>query len=78
MTDDPGCSEDRLIECRRLLEIVIRDKEAARRAARARTWPEKVAAIERLRDATRLAKAGMTRTKADVTPPAPQVALPEG
>jgi len=45
------------------LERVIADKERLRRVARAKTWPEKVATIERLCDAARLAREGMRKRK---------------
>ncbi len=50
------------------LERVIADKEALRRQARAKSWPEKVATIERIRDATRLAREGMRKRKAALAP----------
>lgn len=50
------------------LERVIADKEALRRQARAKSWPEKVATIERIRDATRLAREGMRNRKASLSP----------
>lgn len=43
------------------LERVIADKEVLRQQARAKSWPEKVATIERLRDATRLAREAMRK-----------------
>jgi hypothetical protein len=43
---------------------VIGDKEALRRQARAKSWPEKVATIERVRDATQLAREAMRKRKA--------------
>jgi hypothetical protein len=45
------------------LERVIADKAEQRRRAREKSWPEKVATIERLRDATRLARESMRRRK---------------
>jgi hypothetical protein len=51
------------------LERVIADKQALRRQARAKTWPEKLATIERIRDAARLAREGMRNRK---PPPRPQ------
>ena len=46
-----------------LIDRVLADKAAARQLARAKSWPEKVATIARLRNATRLARQGMaTRT----------------
>lgn len=50
------------------LERVLADKEAFRRQARAKSWPEKVATIERLRDATRLAREAMQKRKAAPSP----------
>lgn len=49
------------------LDRVIADKARQRMAARAKSWPEKIANIERLRDVTRLARAGMT-AKRKTTP----------
>ena len=46
------------------LERVIADKEGWRREARAKSWPEKVAIIERLRDGTRLARESMRKRNA--------------
>ncbi len=46
------------------LERVIADKEVWRHEARAKSWPEKVAIIERLRDATRLAREAMRKRNA--------------
>ncbi|MBK6726317.1 MAG: hypothetical protein IPG63_03505 [Xanthomonadales bacterium] len=52
------------------LERVIADKAKQRLAARAKSWPEKIATIERLRNATRIARAGMAaKRKAEATPP---------
>lgn len=42
-----------------LIDRVLADKAAARQLARAKSWPEKVATIARLRDAMRLARQGM-------------------
>lgn len=50
------------------LERVIADKEALRRQAREKTWPEKVATIERIRDAARLAREGMRNRKPPIGP----------
>ena len=52
------------------LERVIADKAKQRMAARAKSWPEKIATIERLRDATRLARAGMAAKRKSMTSPA--------
>lgn len=46
-----------------LLERVLADKAAQRLEAKAKAWPEKVATIARLRDATRLARLAMSATK---------------
>lgn len=51
------------------LDRVIADKARQRLAARAKSWPEKVATIERLRDATRLARAGMAAKLKPVSTP---------
>lgn len=52
------------------LNRVIADKAKQRLAARAKSWPEKVATIERLREATRLARAGMAaKRKSPAAPP---------
>lgn len=45
-----------------VLADALRRKEAARVAARALQWPQKVAAIERMREASRIAKEGMRRS----------------
>ncbi|MGD9584875.1 MAG: hypothetical protein AB7V26_14555 [Lysobacterales bacterium] len=45
-------------------ERVIADQAELRRLARAKSWPEKIAAIERLRDSARLARAAMRRALA--------------
>jgi hypothetical protein len=50
-----------------LLTEALRHKQAYRREAMAMTWPQKVAAIERMREASVLAKAGMRATRATVT-----------
>lgn len=42
-----------------ILDAALADKEAHRRMARARSWPDKVAAIQRLRDAGQLARRSM-------------------
>lgn len=47
-----------------LLAEALRRKEARRREAKAMTWPQKVAAIERMREASVLARAGMRATRA--------------
>lgn len=47
-----------------LLAEALRRKEACRREATAMTWPQKVAAIERMREASALARAGMRATRA--------------
>lgn len=49
---------------RAVLERVLADKAAQRIEAKAKSWPEKVATIERLRDATRLARQSMAATRA--------------
>lgn len=54
-----------MAEAQTQLERVIADKEMLRRAARAKSWPEKVATIERLRDATRLARESMRKRRGD-------------
>lgn len=46
------------------LDRVIADKATLRRQARAKSWPEKVATIERLRDTARLARESMRKRKA--------------
>lgn len=46
-----------------LLERVLADKAALRLEAKAKSWPEKVATIARLRDATRLARMAMSARK---------------
>lgn len=46
----------------RIVEQVLADKVAQRVSERARSWPEKVAVIERLRDATALGRESMRRT----------------
>ncbi len=43
------------------LDRVVADKMLQRAQARAKTWPEKVAAIERLRDTARLARESMRK-----------------
>lgn len=50
------------------LERVIADKEVWRREARAKSWPEKVAIIERHRDATKLAREAMRKRNAALKP----------
>lgn len=50
-----------------LLAEALRLKAAYRRQAKAMTWPQKVAAIERMREASALAKAGMRATRATRT-----------
>lgn len=47
-----------------LLELLLADKAKLRLQARAKSWPEKIATIERLRDAARLAREGMRKRKA--------------
>ena len=47
-----------------LLAESLRRKEACRREAKAMTWPQKIAAIERMREASALARAGMRATRA--------------
>lgn len=47
-----------------ILADALADKAAHRRAARARSWPEKVATIQRLRDAGRLARRAMSARRA--------------
>jgi len=42
-----------------LLDRALAEKSAARLRARALAWPEKVRTIERLRDATRIARESM-------------------
>ena len=51
-----------------LLAEALRRKEASRREARAMTWPQKIAAIERMREASALARAGMRATRATTSP----------
>lgn len=46
-----------------LLERVLADKADQRLKAKAKSWPEKVATIARLRDVTRLARMAMSATK---------------
>ncbi len=64
MTGEPKDPADQFAEAALRLEQVIRDKAVARQLARAMSWPEKIATIERLRDATRLARQSMAKTKA--------------
>ena len=45
------------------LADALRRKEQARMLARALSWPEKVDAIERMREASRLAREGMRQTE---------------
>lgn len=45
--------------CKALLDRILADKAAARLQARALAWPEKIKTIERLRDATALARRSM-------------------
>lgn len=47
----------------KLLDHALDNKAALRTAARAKTWPEKIATIERLRDATQLARQAMQARK---------------
>jgi hypothetical protein len=47
-----------------LLERILADKNARRIQARAKSWPEKIATIERLREVSKLAREGMRRAKA--------------
>ena len=47
-----------------LLDRILADKAAQRLEALASSWPEKIATIERLRDASALARAGMAATRA--------------
>ena len=44
------------------LQAIVRQKASWRATARSMTWEEKVRAIERMREAGRLARAGMRRT----------------
>jgi hypothetical protein len=46
------------------LALVIKSKEAYRADARKKTWEEKIASIERMRKASREAKAGMVKPSA--------------
>jgi hypothetical protein len=46
-----------------LIDRVLADKAASWMKARALAWPEKVATIERLRDATRLARKSMQASR---------------
>ena len=46
-----------------LLAEVLRMKAAYRLVAKAKSWPEKAAAVERMRTASRLAKEGMRKTR---------------
>lgn len=48
-----------------LTEEVIRLKAAYRLAANSKSWPEKVASIERMRQASWMAKEGMRKTRQD-------------
>lgn len=48
---------------RRLRDAALADKMVARRQARALAWPEKIKVIERLRDATRKARASMCESR---------------
>lgn len=47
----------------KLLDRALAEKAALRTSARAKKWPEKVATIERLRDATQLARKSMQACK---------------
>lgn len=49
-----------------MLERILAAKAAQRLEAKAKSWPEKVATIERLRDATRLARAAMASSRVRV------------
>jgi len=46
-----------------LIERVLEDKSAGRLKARALAWPDKVKTIERLRDATELARPSMRASR---------------
>ena len=46
----------------RILQQVLADKAAQRVSECARSWPEKVAVIERLRDATAIGRESIRRT----------------
>lgn len=48
--------------CEELMTAIIADKEKRRRESARKPWPEKVAISERLREAGKLARAGMART----------------
>jgi DNA-binding TFAR19-related protein (PDSD5 family) len=50
-------------QTQQVLERALADKAAERLRLRALAWPEKVRTIERLRDATRLARQGMKATR---------------
>ena len=43
------------------LDFVVKAKAAYRRVARAKTWEEKISSIERMRKASKIAKAGDVR-----------------
>lgn len=46
-----------------LVDRALESKAAQRTAARAKSWAEKIATIERLRDATKLARQSMQARK---------------
>lgn len=52
-----------------LIERVLADKAAQRIEAKAKAWPEKIATIERLRDATRVARASMRQRRESTASP---------
>lgn len=46
-----------------LLDRALADKAASRLKARALAWPDKIKIIERLRDATKIARQGMKEVR---------------